>query len=103
MSEKTHLTSATEKLIARYGERAADYIEGAAIRRELTYDDYINVETLLSIQQPLTSFHDESTSMIYHQQTELWFRLILHEMKFAIEKLLENKIEKAHEAAKRMN
>ncbi|MEI8134798.1 MAG: tryptophan 2,3-dioxygenase family protein [bacterium] len=88
MPENHKLTEALTKLTARYGERAADYVEGAAIRRELTYDDYIRIDTLLSIQQPLTPYHDELTFMIYHQQTELWFRLILHEMKGAINCLL---------------
>src|ERR1700674_5559078 len=90
MSDNKNLTQAIERLTARYGDKAADYIEGAAIRRELTYDDYIKVDTLLSIQQPLTDYHDELTFMIYHQQTELWFRLILHEMKYGIEQLLTN-------------
>lgn len=93
MSENKNLTQAIERLTARYGDKAADYIEGATIRRELTYDDYIKVDTLLSIQQPLTDYHDELTFMIYHQQTELWFRLILHEMRYGIEQLLD---ESAH-------
>jgi len=89
MSDNKNLTQAIERLTARYGDKASDYIEGAAIRRELTYDDYIKIDTLLSIQQPLTEYHDELTFMIYHQQTELWFRLILHEMRFGIQALLE--------------
>src|SRR5579872_4891966 len=103
MSENKNLTQALDKLTARYGERAADYIEGAAIRRELTYDDYIRIDTLLSIQQPLTNFHDELTFMIYHQQTELWFRLTLHEMKFGIEQLLSGNIQKAFSSVERIN
>ncbi|MEP7235787.1 MAG: tryptophan 2,3-dioxygenase family protein [Ignavibacteriota bacterium] len=88
MTENKDLTQAIERLRARYGDKASDYIEGAAIRRELTYDDYIKVDTLLSIQQPLTDYHDELTFMIYHQQTELWFRLMLHEIRYAIGSLL---------------
>ncbi|MFI5264290.1 MAG: tryptophan 2,3-dioxygenase family protein [Candidatus Kapaibacterium sp.] len=89
----THsLDEALARLTARYGDKASDYIEGAAIRRELTYDDYIKIDTLLSLQQPLTDYHDELTFMIYHQQTELWFRLILHEMRFGIQALLETPV-----------
>ena len=84
MSENKNLTQAIERLTARYGDKAADYIEGAAIRRELTYDDYIKIDTLLSIQQPLTDYHDELTFMIYHQQTELWFNLMIHEINYSI-------------------
>ncbi len=93
MSENKNLTQAIERLTARYGDKAVDYIEGAAIRRELTYDDYIKVDTLLSIQQPLTEYHDELTFLIYHQQTELWFRLVLHEIRFGIENLLNDPID----------
>ncbi|MDP4219368.1 MAG: tryptophan 2,3-dioxygenase family protein [Bacteroidota bacterium] len=105
MPENKNLTQAIEKLTARYGERAVDYIEGAAIRRELTYDDYIKVDTLLSLQQPLTEFHDEWTFMIYHQQTELWFRLLLHEMRFGISQLIATPpgMAKAMESVRRAN
>ena len=105
MPENKNLTQAIEKLTARYGERAADYVEGAAIRRELTYDDYIKVDTLLSIQQPLTDYHDEWTFMIYHQQTELWFRLVLHEMRYGIDQLLAApaNIPGAQESVQRVN
>lgn len=85
----TQLQAALDKLTARYGERAADYVEGTAIRREIIYDDYIQTDTLLSLQKPLTDFHDEMTFLIYHQQTELWFRLILHELEHGVEALLE--------------
>jgi tryptophan 2,3-dioxygenase len=103
MSENNSLTEAINKLTARYGERSADYVEGAAIRRELTYDDYIRIETLLSIQQPLTSFHDELTFMMYHQQTELWFRLVLHEMKYGIESMLAGNTEMSLRSVERIN
>ncbi|MFI5263379.1 MAG: tryptophan 2,3-dioxygenase family protein [Candidatus Kapaibacterium sp.] len=105
MSDNKNLTPAIDRLTARYGDKASDYIEGAAIRRELTYDDYIKIDTLLSIQQPLTDYHDELTFMIYHQQTELWFRLILHEMRFGIQALLEtpSNLKNALQSLQRVN
>lgn len=106
MKSETPLDAAIAKLQARYGDRAADYVEGAAIRREIIYDDYIQTDTLLSLQKPLTDFHDEMTFLIYHQQTELWFRLILHELEHGVEALLEEpaaNIGEALEAARRAN
>ncbi len=99
------LQEAIDKVVNRYGDRAEDYIEGTAIRREITYDDYIQTDTLLSLQKPLTNYHDELTFLIYHQQTELWFRLALHEMEAGIEALLKfpADITKATEAASRTN
>ena len=71
----------------------------------LTYDDYIHTDTLLSLQTPLTNYHDELTFLIYHQQTELWFRLLLHEMEYGIEFLLkpEPDIARGLESAVRSN
>ncbi len=105
MKTTTTVEDALAKLTARYGDKASDYIEGAAVRRELTYDDYIKVDTLLSIQQPLTDFHEQLTFMIYHQQTELWFRLILHEMRYGIEHLLAEPADlpKAMQSVQRTN
>ncbi len=71
-------------LSARYGERLPDVLEADMLRREITYDDYIETPTLLSLQQTLTDYHDELIFKVYHQQTELWFRLILHEINRAI-------------------
>lgn len=89
----------------RYGDRFLDYIEGTALRRDLNYDDYIKLETLLSIQKPLTNYHDEMTFLVYHQQTELWFRLIIHEGERAIRALSNtpSDINNATNAVERIN
>jgi tryptophan 2,3-dioxygenase len=90
MKHNSTIEEAVKKLEARYGKRAADYIECIALRKELTYDDYIHTDSLLSLQYPLTDYHDEITFIIYHQQTELWFRLTLHEMRKGIDSLLKS-------------
>ena len=46
-----------------------------------TYWDYINLDTLLSLQHPVTPFPDEEIFIIYHQTTELYFKLSLHELR----------------------
>jgi tryptophan 2,3-dioxygenase len=45
----------------------------------LTYWDYIHLDTLLTLQTPKTKFPDENIFIIYHQVTELLFKLSLHE------------------------
>jgi len=90
MKHNTTIEEAVKKLEARYGKRAADYIECITLRKELTYDDYIHTDSLLSLQYPLTDYHDEITFIIYHQQTELWFRLTLHEIRKGIDSLLKS-------------
>ena len=46
----------------------------------LTYWDYVHLDTLLSLQSPRTSIPDEPIFIIYHQITELYFKLALHEL-----------------------
>jgi tryptophan 2,3-dioxygenase len=45
-----------------------------------TYWDYIHTDTLLSLQNPKTHFPDEVVFIVYHQITELYFKLILWEI-----------------------
>lgn len=66
----------------------------------LTYWDYIDVDTLLSLQKPKTDFKDETVFIIYHQITELFLKLIIHEVQQLVytkdisEKLLINKLKR---------
>jgi len=48
----------------------------------LTYGEYLKVEALLNLQQPLSDGpeHDEHLFIVIHQVYELWFKQILHEM-----------------------
>lgn len=62
------------------GQDMLSYLEGLLYADYLTYWEYINLDTLLSLQQPKTSFKDEKIFIIYHQITELYFKLILSEM-----------------------
>jgi tryptophan 2,3-dioxygenase len=54
---------------------------------EVRYDIYLQLDKLLSAQQPITRApeHDEMLFIIQHQVAELWFKLILHELDAAIE------------------
>lgn len=62
------------------GQDLSSYLEGLLYADYLTYWDYINLDTLLSLQQPKTSFKDEKIFIIYHQITELYFKLIIWEL-----------------------
>lgn len=52
----------------------------------LDYSGYLRLDTLLSCQQPLSrpEHHDELLFIIQHQTTELWFKLMIHELRAAI-------------------
>ncbi|SDJ78154.1 tryptophan 2,3-dioxygenase [Sediminibacillus albus] len=51
---------------------------------KMTYGDYLNLDQLLSSQKRLSDHHDEMLFVIIHQVSELWMKLILHEVKAAI-------------------
>lgn len=65
---------------ASMGQDMNSYLDGLLLSNYTTYWDYVNVDTLLTLQNPKTDFPDELIFIIYHQITELYFRLSLHEM-----------------------
>lgn len=76
-----------EKLEEKYGVMGQDmlsYLDGLLYADYLTYWDYIHLDTLLSLQNPRTPLPDERIFIIYHQITELYFKLIIE----AIEQLI---------------
>jgi len=78
-----------EKLQAKYaamGQDMVSYLDGLLHADFLTYWDYIHLDTLLSLQTPKTPFPDEEIFILYHQITELYFKLSLHECKQLAEK-----------------
>ncbi|HLG34518.1 MAG TPA: tryptophan 2,3-dioxygenase family protein [Bacteroidia bacterium] len=62
------------------GQDMNSYLDGLLYSNYLTYWDYINVDKLLTLQNPRTDFPDEMIFIMYHQVTELYFKLALHEM-----------------------
>lgn len=61
------------------GQDILPYLDGLLHAKTINYWDYIQVDTLLSLQKTRTDFPDETIFLIYHQITELYFRLALHE------------------------
>ncbi|NTE04863.1 tryptophan 2,3-dioxygenase [Agrobacterium tumefaciens] len=61
------------------GQDMASYLDGLLYADFLTYWDYIHLDTLLSLQSPKTPIPDEEIFIMYHQITELYFKLSLHE------------------------
>jgi tryptophan 2,3-dioxygenase len=73
-----------ELLHAKYEAMGQDmnaYLDGLLFADVTTYWDYIQTDTLLSLQKPKTSFPDEEIFIMYHQITELYFKLSLHELR----------------------
>ncbi|QXP50825.1 tryptophan 2,3-dioxygenase [Cellulophaga sp. HaHa_2_95] len=84
MKSKEDIDLQISKLEEKYknsGQDLSSYLDGLLYQRYLTYWDYIHLDTLLSLQIPRTHFPDEEIFIMYHQITELYFKLILHEQK----------------------
>ncbi len=49
----------------------------------MSYGDYLHLDPILSAQHPLSPAHDEMLFIIQHQTSELWMKLMLHELRAA--------------------
>ena len=54
------------------------------LARDSSYGGYLRLDLLLSAQQPRSSHHDEMLFIIQHQTSELWMKLLVHELGAAI-------------------
>src|SRR5690554_765622 len=62
------------------GENPDTYFAGLLQTKPITYWDYIQVDTLLSLQKTRTDFKDEKIFVMYHQVTELTLKMMIHEI-----------------------
>lgn len=62
------------------GQDLSSYLDGLLHSDYLTYWDYIHLDTLMSLQNPKTGLKDELIFIVYHQHTELFFKLVRWEM-----------------------
>ena len=84
------------------GQDMVSYLDGLLYANYLSYWDYLHTDTLLTLQKPRTNFPDELIFIIYHQITELYFKLIQHEIDQITSS--ENwKVEEVIEKLKRIN
>lgn len=74
------------------GENPDTYLKGLLQAKPINYWDYIQVDTLLSLQKPRTDFEDEEIFIMYHQVTELVLKLMIHELKQITSKDLAEEI-----------
>ena len=48
--------------------------------QSMSYGDYLHLDEVLGAQHPLSPAHDEMLFIIQHQTSELWMKLMLHEL-----------------------
>ncbi|CAM4176653.1 tryptophan 2,3-dioxygenase [Lacicoccus alkaliphilus] len=52
--------------------------------KDMTYGEYLSLEQVLTAQKPLSDEHDEQLFIIIHHVSELWMKLMIHELNSAI-------------------
>jgi tryptophan 2,3-dioxygenase len=77
------------------------YLKGLLHAKPITYWDYIDVDVLLNMQKTRTDFPDELTFIVYHQVTELYLKVALHELKQACDASTADKMRSHVERAYR--
>ena len=62
---------------------------------EMSYGDYLALDQLLAAQHPRSGQHDELLFIIQHQTTELWLKLIRHELGAARDRIRADDLQPA--------
>ncbi|HZH87042.1 MAG TPA: tryptophan 2,3-dioxygenase family protein [Brumimicrobium sp.] len=91
-NKNQELIDQLNKKYENLGENPNTYLEGLLQAKPISYWDYIEVETLFSLQKPRTNFKDEKIFIMYHQVTELVLGMMLHELKQLVNEDLSDEI-----------
>jgi tryptophan 2,3-dioxygenase len=60
--------------------------------RTMSYGDYLQLDAILNAQKPLSPDHNEMLFIIQHQTSELWMKLMLHELRAAIARIAADEL-----------
>jgi tryptophan 2,3-dioxygenase len=71
--------------------------------RDMSYGDYLRLDEVLGAQHPFSPGHDEMLFIIQHQTSELWMKLMLHELRGAISHLASDDLAPAFKMLSRVS
>ena len=79
--------------------------EGAQLdfSRDMSYGDYLALDQVLGAQHPLSPAHDELLFIVQHQTSELWMKLMLHELRGAIGRVAADELQPAYKMLSRVS
>jgi tryptophan 2,3-dioxygenase len=69
----------------------------------MSYGDYLHLDQVLSAQHPLSPDHNEMLFIVQHQTSELWMKLLLHELQAAIEHVASDRLPSAFKMLARVS
>ena len=70
---------------------------------KMTYGGYLQLDSLLAAQRPVSEEHDEMLFIIIHQASELWIKLILHEAQATLACIRNDQLEPAFKMLSRIS
>ncbi len=70
---------------------------------KMSYGDYLQLDSILNSQQPLSDAHDEMLFIIQHQTSELWLKLAIHEMGAALQQIRADQLHPAFKHLSRVS
>jgi tryptophan 2,3-dioxygenase len=79
--------------------------EGAQLdfSRAMSYGDYLHLDEVLNAQHPLSPGHDEMLFIVQHQTSELWMKLMLHELQAAVGAIADDRLPPAFKMLARVS
>ncbi|TDP63131.1 tryptophan 2,3-dioxygenase [Roseateles toxinivorans] len=79
--------------------------EGAQLdfSKDMSYGDYLHLDQVLSAQHPLSPEHNEMLFIVQHQTSELWMKLMLHEMQAAVANVANDQLPAAFKMLARVS
>jgi tryptophan 2,3-dioxygenase len=85
-------------------DRRAD-LDGAHtdFSQEMSYGAYLHLDRLLDCQRPVSDSHDELLFIVIHQASELWMKLLLHELNAAIARIAADELSPAFKMLARVS
>ncbi|WP_294771358.1 tryptophan 2,3-dioxygenase [uncultured Rhodoferax sp.] len=71
--------------------------------QSMSYGDYLQIDQILAAQKPLSPAHDELLFIIQHQTSELWMKLMLHELTAAMRHIAQDDLPPAFKMLARVS
>lgn len=70
---------------------------------DMSYGDYLQLDQLLAAQHPRSPAHDEMLFIVQHQTSELWMKLMRHELAAAIARIAGDELAPAFKMLARVS
>ncbi len=95
-SKRSASPSATENIV-REEKAQLDFSQ------DMSYGDYLQLDSILEAQKPLSPAHDEMLFIVQHQTSELWMKLMLHELTAAVGNVANDELPSAFKKLARVS